>query len=188
VTTTYVGSLSVGVICPAAVTLGAQLALRLGELNELYAEVTAKIGSITASLDLIAEVDIPNPLTLTAGLTAALAGVAEIAAQFPVASVSIGASLQADVAALLALQAAIQVKIDAIASLQASLDLALTGAGIAVYAYEGRADGAGSELASELADGLPGGGGAAQTVHALVLACASPSDWEKLGAVVKTGV
>jgi hypothetical protein len=187
VTTTYVGTVSVGVVCPVAVTLGAQLALRLGELNELYAEVTAKIGNITANLTLIADVTLPSIPSLTLGLQGAIAGLATLVAQFPLASVNIGASLQADIDALLMLQAAIQVKLDAILALQADLTLALAGAGIAVYAYEGRADHVGSELAAELSSGLPGGGGAAQAVHALVLACASPADWERLGMVVATG-
>ncbi|GEM_PF-6370414 len=184
-TTSYVGTLSVGVVCPVAVTLGAQLALRLGELNELYAEVTARIGSLQANLDLIANVTLPSVPSLTAGLQAALAGVAALVAQFPAASVSVGASLRADLDALLALQAAIQAKIEAILALQAELDLALAGAGIAVYAYQGHADHLGSEMGTELANGLPGGGGPAQAVHALVLACASPSDWEKLGLLVR---
>lgn len=186
-TTTYIGSLSVGVVCPAAVTLGAQLALRLGELNELYAEVTARIGSLQANLALIADVTLPSIPSLTAGLQAALAGVAALVAQFPAASVSVGASLQADLDALLALQVTIQAKIEAILALQAELDLALTGAGIAAYAYEGRADHLGTELAAELSSGLPGGGGAAQTIRGLILACASPADWERLGMVVRTG-
>jgi len=185
VTTSYVGTLSVGVVCPVAVTLGAQLALRLGELNELYAELTAKIGNLQANLDLIANVTLPSIPSLTAGLQAALAGVAALVAQFPAASLSLGASLQADLDALLALQVAIQAKIDAVLALQADLDLALAGGGIAVYAYQGHADHLGSEMGTELANGLPGGGGPAQAVHALVLACASPSDWEKLGLLVR---
>ena len=182
-TTTYVGTLSVGAVCPAAVKLGAQLALRLGELNELYAEVAAKIGSLEANLALIADVKLPSIPSLTVGLQGALAGLATLVAQFPLASVNIGASLQADLDALLTLRVAIQAKIAAVLALQAELDLA--GAGIAVYAYEGHVDHLGSEMGAELADGLPGGGGAAQAVNALVLVCATPSDWAKLGAVVR---
>jgi len=185
VTTTYVGTLSVGAVCPVAVTLGAQLALRLGELNELYAEIAAKIGSLQANLALIADVKLPSIPSLTLGLQGALAGLATLVAQFPLASVNIGASLQADLDALLTLRVAIQAKIAAVLALQAELDLALAGAGIAAYAYEGHVDHLGSEMGAELADGLPGGGGAAQAVNALVLVCATPSDWAKLGAVVR---
>ncbi len=184
-TTTYLGSLSVGVMCPAALTLSAQLALRLGELNELYAELTAKIGNITANLDLIANVEIPNPIAIAAGLTAALGAVGEIAVQFPAATVNIGASLQADLDAVLALQVAIGVKIDAILALQAEINGALAGAGIVAYSYSGRADAMGGEIAGTLSGGIPGGSGPAQSVSGLVLACGSSADWAALGTCVK---
>lgn len=184
-TTLYVGTLDV-----ASINIGVTLALpalqaRLGELNGAYAELQAKLASIQSQLDLIAEVNIPNPLTLTAGLQSALAGVAQIAAQFPTATVSLGASLQADIVATLALAADIQVKIDLLVALIAEFTMAMSGAGIAVYAYDGRADRLGPEVDAQLSGGLPGTGLPAQSIKGLVLACSDPGVWDKLAKVLK---
>lgn len=182
-TTSYIGSMSVG-----ALSLGVNLAMpsltaRLGELTALQAELQAKVASINARIALIAEVSIPNVTQLTAGLNAALSGVAQIATQFPQASINLSASLQADIAATLALAAAIQVKLDALVELIATLNLSLSGGGIAAYSYQGRADQLGPEVGSALAGGI--GGGGAQAISGLVLACSSPGDWAKLGVVLK---
>lgn len=184
-TTTALGSLSVAQLSLGVSLTMPQLTLRLGELNALYAELTAKIASIQAQLDIIANVTIPTPVSLTAGLNAALSAVAQIAVQFPSATVNIGASLQADIDATIVLAASIQVKIDILVALIADLNLSLGGSGISAYSYSGRADQMGPELASVLAGGLPGGGGPAQSIQGLVLACAAPSEWTKLGFVLR---
>lgn len=184
-TTSYVGTLSVSALSLGVTLALPELTLRLGELTDLKAELQAKIDDITLKLGLIADVSIPNPVSLALGLNAALAGVAQIAVQFPLATVSIGASLQADIDATLALMVAIDLKISLVTAILADLTLALSGGGIAAYAYEGRADRLGSELGSALAGGLPGGGGHSQTINGLLLACSSPSDWAKLGVVLK---
>lgn len=184
-TTAYLGSLSVGVACPIALTLSTQLGLRLGELNELYAELTAKIANIQANLDLIADVTLPDAPSLILALQAAIAGAAQLVLQFPLASVHIGLSLQADVEAVLAIKAAIGLKIDAIIAIQAEINEALAGAGIVAYSYSGRADAMGGEIAGALSGGIPGGSGPTQNVNGLVLACGSSADWAALGMVVK---
>ena len=183
---TYVGSISVATLAIGVSLVMDQLALRIAALQGKLLELQAKIDSITAQLDLIAQVSIPNPLALTAGLQAALAGVAQIAVQFPTATVQIGASLQADIAATLALAVSIQVELDLALALQAQLTAALSGGGIAAWSYSGPVNGLGSALRGELASGMPTGGGATQRVDALVLACSSPADWAKLGVVLKT--
>ena len=184
-TTLYVGTLDVATINIGVTLAVPMLQARLGELNGAYAELQAKLASIQAQLNLVAEVSIPNPLTLTAGLQAALAGVAQIALQFPLATVSLGASLEADIAATMALAADIQLKIDLLLALIAELTLAMSGAGIAVYAYDGRADRLGPEVDAQLSGGLPGTGLPAQPIKGLVLACSDLGAWDKLSKVLK---
>ena len=182
----YLGSLSVAALNPAvSVTIMPELSLRLGELTQLKSEAEARLTALQANLQAALGINLPNPIDLTLGLQAQLQAVAQLALQMPGATVNLQASLNAEITAVLALIAEIALKIELLAQLIADLNLALGGAGIAAYAYTGRADQLGDEIDAHLGSGLPGGSGPAEPVQGLVLACSSPEDWAKLEVFLK---
>lgn len=181
---------TIGVVSVSTLSIGVNLALpsltaRLGELNDLYAELSARLANLQANLTALATLTLPSVPQLVAALNAAITGAAQIITQMPTASVSLVTSLNADIAAIVALQAAIQVKIDALVALIADLNAALGGSGILAVAYDGTAADCGDELDGVLGAGIPGGGGGGASINALLLACESPSNWAKLGVVLK---
>jgi hypothetical protein len=165
----HIGTLSVGLLCPALVAAQAAYAsLRLQALARLNAQLAAQ-------------------LKLKAVLTLQVPG-AEIAAKIDAAArvaASIAANVQAPGAQLQL--AAVGSAIDSIeAQIAALAELTLPdGPGVDVFAYAGPASAFGGELGGVLAGGLPSGGGPTASTNALVLATTIPATWAAMQAVLR---
>ena len=130
--------------------------------------------AIEASIDLSLGFNIPNPIPiieagLSIDLTAALGNFVNV---------------QTDLTGQIDL---ITAKIDASLELSGNITVDLSASGLTFWSYSGPAAGLGSELATELASGLPDAGeGPSGAVYGLVLASADASNWNDFGRVFKT--
>jgi hypothetical protein len=158
---TYLGSLSIGA-CMPQVTAGIAAAFA-----DLQARVTALLAFNPAPIDFHAQLAIAVQMQANLSLAISLG--------LPVPSIS------AQIAIVASLVAALEAQLAIILNLQN----ALGAAGVFAYAYQGRADAFGGELAITLATGFPGGLGADNT-NALVLATTTPATWTALQLVFKT--
>jgi hypothetical protein len=141
---------------------------------------------------LAAEADLQAKIAALVGFSATVS--LSVGAQITLAE-SILASLQ--VALSLGIEApSIQVQIDAVAALlvaiRAELQLIedlfglLAAAGVHAWAYDGTASGFGATLSTALATGLPGGGGPAEHINALVFATSVSATWTAMGEIFRT--
>lgn len=148
---------------PAFQTLITNLAAAFASLIVTQVEF-----SLTASVPL-------DPVSVTIGLQAQLAGLATIAA-LP----AYAAKTQLD----LGIDASLQVGVgNLLRPIVGELQAGLAGSGVIAYRYHGPANLLASELSRETSDGLAGGN-PQDAVKALVLATGDPSEWASLSAAL----
>lgn len=159
-TLAYAGALSLGPLCPIAVTgaaaCAADLVTRLGLFTEL-----------SVNLQLV-------PPSFTAALSATVALIAQLTVSIALIPPFPGIDLQ------------LAGNLTAIAELQAQLALItplinlFDAAGIFIYAFDGATPTFGRSVTQALRSGFPGAGGASAHANALILATVSPATWESL--------
>lgn len=170
----YLGSLSVGGTIPGA-----------------SAGISAGISGVTAALDnLLAQLAalaafVPAPISFAQQLALAQSMVvsvnAAIAAGLPVPNLAAQiAIIAAQVAALTAQIAGIQANL----AVMTALSSPLAAAGVHAWAYDGATNQFGSELASELSGGVPGGSGGTHA-NGLALVTIVGATWTAMGSVFK---
>lgn len=165
---TFVGEFTLGGTMPGAASFSAfaaaDLNARLAALIALSAQISATLPSISFS----ANIDLC--LQAIASLEAAIAlGISPpaIDAQLSIVAAAV-AELELSLAAV------------------AALTLAFSATGVWAYTYSGQADNLGSDFATELASGLPGGGGASENVDAMVLITNVGATWTAIQSIFKT--
>jgi hypothetical protein len=84
--------------------------------------------------------------------------------------------LTADITALTA-------QIDVLASLIADFQVQLSADGLYAWSYDGPASGLGAALKTDIAAGIPGGGGPEEPAYGIVLACESPAVWSAFSLI-----
>lgn len=160
----FVGSLTGGEVVTA-------LRLPMLEIEAYLSELRGSVGALRSQLDLAFGMNLPAPgdllsLGLSVDLDAAIESLVDI-------EVDIGAEVSAELD-----------KIQLLLDLQSRIQATISGGGLSVWRYSGAIDAMGAELADELEDGLPGGGGAAARVSGVALACSSPTAWAAFGRLV----
>lgn len=141
--------------------------------------LTGQLANLQASLSVVAQVQLPDPLSLMAGLQAAISNVPNLATQLPQASLSVTQSLTADIASIGAQISVLQSSISA-------LQGAFNAGGIEAWSYSGEAQRFGPELTNATNNGIAGSQ-PEQNVNGLVLACADPTAWATFGSTFLTG-
>lgn len=157
-TVTYVGELSIGAAVPGAVTA----------LNLALPDLQARLASLVAFLPV--NVDFAAQLVLAQQIVTSIQ-----------ASITLGItppSIAFQIAAVAALIAELEASVSAIADFT---DL-LAAAGLHVYAYAGDTDQLGTEMDTELAGGVPGGG-PTDAANALILITTVGATWTAMGGV-----
>lgn len=172
-TTTYLGSLTVGGVMPGAAAVGVAGAAGIGAV---LPDLTSRLASLLAWS--------PTPITLAAqiGQLEAMIGALQAQLTLGVAPPSLAtqlANLAAIVAGLEAQIAGVNVQLDIITDFQALLGAA----GIHALAFAGLAGALGSELDARLAS-VPGLG-PGDTANALVLLTTVPATWTALAQLLK---
>lgn len=173
-TTTYCGEVTIGGAIPGAST--ATLAAIAG-INGALPDLLARISSLQSFL--------PQDVSLGAQLSLANSLVTNIqtSIQLGVAPPSIAAQIAAVaalVAAMLAQLAAVEGQLDIVTGFQGLL----AAAGIHVYASSATTAGIGSELATALSAGVPGGAGT-DLANSVLLVTTSSVAWSALSQVMK---
>ena len=168
----------VGHLPGSAINIGAQLGLVAGLQGQLTV-LQGRLANMSAQLSLVLKVQIPDPVTLTAGLQAALAGVADIVTNLPTASIDLTASLNADIGAL-------TLQVQVLEALVAQFSIGL-GASVHAWSYSGAAGLFGPALTASLQDGLPDGLGPNAAISGLVLASEDSSAWANFSLMFKVG-
>lgn len=161
-TTTYVGGMTIGEEIPGAVEA-----------------VVAAVGDVQARLDAIVDFGaaiIVIPPSIEADLEVAASIIANLQLAIEPPSIALQAQILADVMAALAAQ---------LSAFAALMGLFAT-AGIHVWHYNGRADTLGAEMTTELSGGVPGGGGGAADINALIIATELSATWTAMQGVFKT--
>lgn len=161
----YSGELSIGALCPLAVSGAAAAA---GELTTQLGFLT----SLTTSLGL-------SPPSFTANATAAAALIAALTLAVPVLPPfpSVSLMLAGNVTAIASLEAQI--------ALLSPLMNLFDEAGVFVYAFDGRTTTLGPSVTNALATGFPGAAGARQNANAVLLATVTPATWTSLLAFLQ---
>lgn len=159
----YSGELSLGALCPLAVTGAVTAAAELTTRLTLFASLQASLvlSPPTLAVNLVAAAE------LIVSLTASLTAVPPVP-PFP----SITLQLAGSVTAIAALEAQILI----LSPLMALLDEA----GVFVYGFDGRTSILGPSVTSALATGLPGSIGPRANANALLLATVAPSTWDSM--------
>jgi hypothetical protein len=154
VAVTYGGSLTLGQCVPTASAAQIALDASLGlAMPDFQARLTGALAlSVSPPPDLSA---------LIASAQALLAALQSLLAA-PLPDASATAALVTELQATMA-------TLTAHLALSASLGSLLSTAGIHFYAFAGRADAMGSEMASQLSGGLPGGAGGSESVAGVVM-------------------
>lgn len=156
----YSGELSIGALCPLAVSGATAAAAELATRVTLLASLTASLGLSPPSLSTTA--------TASAALAAALIFGFPTFPPFP----SVSLQLAGNVTAIATLEAQIAI----LSPLMSLFDEA----GVFVYAFDGRTTTLGPSVAGALATGFPGAAGARQSANAILLATVAPSTWASL--------
>jgi hypothetical protein len=169
---TYLGSLSIGDALPGAVAVAAAGVAGIGlALPDIQARLAA-----LASFS-------PLPVDFAAQLALALQMVASVQTSIALGLSPPSIALQIAIIAALVLEleaaiVAISVQLDIVLDFQALLGAA----GIHAYAYAGQVQDLGSEMATELAGGVPGGA-PTDASNALVLVTTTPATWTAMGQI-----
>lgn len=163
---TFLGSQSLGAICPFAVTtVNGMIALLLPKLSAQLAGLLALQASLSVS-----------PPTLSANLSVATQLLATLQA-----SVRLGLpGIDFQVSAVAALLAKLQIDIAGLV-----LPPIFATAGIDLYAYDGTPADFGGLVAAQLGGGLPGGTPPAGHCNALLLVAESPAVWAAMQTFFK---
>lgn len=169
----YVGELTIGEALPgAAAAAAAGISGINGALPDIQARLTALAAFSPAPINFATQLTLAQSIvtSIQAGITAGLP-VPDISAQI--------AAISALIAELLATVTVINGQLDIVLTFQGLL----AAAGVHVYAYSGRADQLGPELDTELAGGVPGGGGGSEACNALALITTVGATWDAMGEV-----
>lgn len=161
----YTGELSIGPLCPLAVSGAAAAAAELATQITLLASLTASFGLSPPSLSVTETASAALAVALTIGLPTT--------PPFPAVSLLLAGNVTA--IATLAAQVAL---------LSPLMDL-LGQAGVFVYAFDGRTSTLGPSVTNALATGFPGAAGARQSANAIMLATVAPSTWTSLLAFLQ---
>ncbi len=133
-----------------------------------------KVSQIEAQIALSLGLNLPNPIPI---IEASFAVDVEAALGN---MINVSTDLTGEISLL-------QARIDASLELAGNIAVDLSASGLTFWSYSGPAAGLGSELATELASGLPDAGeGPSGAVYGLVLASADASNWNDFGRVFKT--
>lgn len=157
----YLGSLTVGAVCP-----GLSLALA-SSITRIQAELTGQ-EKLIAQLNLVPPT-IAGSLSSAKSIVASITAAAALGVEVP--------SLTLQVTAAAALIAALNLELAPLLAMQNALGVA----GVHAYVYDGTAAGLGPSLPSAFPGGVAG-----DHANALVLATTVPAAWAALGAVLKT--
>lgn len=176
---TYLGSKSIGAVCLsialAVPALTPALSDLVGRIGSLQAQIAGNAATIAAP---------PNPVALAASLTsaaaAAVASIPLIVASIPAPLLAANVTLAADVAALLALK-------DLINAALLPLSAAASAGGLHALAVDSTPATVGTELASLVSSGMPGGGLPTARVRGVVLLTEDPATFSALSTVLLTG-
>jgi len=172
--TTYLGSLSVGDVVPGAVSAAAAGS---AGINAALPDIQGRLDALLAFAPI--NVDFAAQLALAQQTVASIQ--AGIALGLPVPSLAAQiAQVAALVAELLAAVTSISAQLSVIAALQAHFGVA----GVHAYAFAGQTQDLGGELSAELAGGTPGGA-PTDAANALVLITTVPATWAALAALLK---
>ena len=140
----------------------------------ILAGLRGKVSQIQAQIDLSLGLNLPNPIPI---IEASFNVDIDVALEN---MINVSTDLTGEISLL-------QARIDAILELSGRIAVDLSAGGLTFWSYSGPAAGLGSELATELASGLPGAGeGPSGAVYGLVLASADASNWNDFGRVFKT--
>lgn len=171
----FVGSMSLAAALPGAASASVAGAAGIGgALPDIEARLTALADFAPVPMDFAADLTLAG--AVVAGVTLAI-GTPGLVPPSISAQVEIIADL---VASLHATIEAVNVQLGIV---HGFVDLLAT-AGVFAYAYAGRADAMGTEMATELSGGFPGGSGGDAT-NAIVLATTSSATWAAMSQVFR---
>ena len=176
---TYVGSKSIGAVCLS-------IALAVPALTPALSDLVTRIGSLQSQIaaNAATAASPPNPVALAASLAsaaaAAVASIPVIVASIPGPLLAANITLAADVASLLALQALLT-------SALSTLSAAASAGGLHVLSVDSTPATVGTELASLVSSGMPGGGLPTARVRGVLLLTEDPATFSALSTVLLTG-
>lgn len=173
-TVTCLGSLSIGDALPGGVAVGAA---GFDGINAALPDIQARLDALLAFA--------PLPVDFTAQLALAQSMVASVQASITLGLPAPSMAAQiAIVAALIVDITASIVSINAQLGIVADFQTTLGTTGIHGYHYSGQTDDLGSEMATELASGVPGGA-PTDAANALILVTTIPATWAAMRNVFK---
>jgi hypothetical protein len=157
---TYSGALSLGPLCPLAVSGAVACAADLVARLSLFVDLNASL--------------VLSPPSYAAHIAAAIAFIAQLTISLPLLPPFPGIDLQ------LAGAVSIIAQLEAQIAILTPLVNLFAAAGIFVYGFDGVTSSFGRSVQRALAAGFPGAGGASAHANAIILATVAPATWTAL--------